>query len=46
MASPEKAKAAGIKDFLMKPTVKKELSETVRRVLDSRKGSDSSGNRT
>jgi PAS domain S-box-containing protein len=33
-ASPEKAKEAGIRDFLMKPIVRKELSETVRRVLD------------
>jgi PAS domain S-box-containing protein len=32
--SPEKAKAAGIRAFLMKPVVKKTLAETVRHVLD------------
>ncbi len=34
--SPEKARAAGISGFLMKPVVKRELAETVRQVLDSR----------
>jgi PAS domain S-box-containing protein len=34
-ASPEGAKAIGIRGFLMKPVAKKELAETVRRVLDS-----------
>jgi PAS domain S-box-containing protein len=33
--SPEKAKEAGIREFVMKPLVKKELAESVRRVLDS-----------
>ncbi|MEN6617679.1 MAG: PAS domain S-box protein, partial [Syntrophorhabdus sp.] len=32
--SPETAKEAGIKDFLMKPVAKKELAEAVRKVLD------------
>ncbi|MEN6616090.1 MAG: PAS domain S-box protein [Syntrophorhabdus sp.] len=32
--SPEKAKAIGIRAFLMKPVVKKTLAETVRQVLD------------
>ena len=33
--SPEIAKAAGIKGFLMKPLIKKEIAEAVRRVLDA-----------
>jgi PAS domain S-box-containing protein len=33
----EKAKAIGIKDFIMKPVDKKELAITVRRVLDTQK---------
>jgi len=33
-ASPEKAHEAGIRAFLMKPLMRKELAETVRRVLD------------
>lgn len=33
--SPEKAKEAGIKEFLMKPLGKKELAEVIRRVLDT-----------
>lgn len=37
--SPEKAKAAGISEFLIKPVDKRELAETVRRVLDSREKS-------
>ena len=36
MVSAEKAKEAGISAFVMKPVVKKELAETVRRVLDGR----------
>lgn len=32
--SPEKAKAVGINEFLMKPVAKRKLAETVRRVLD------------
>ncbi len=36
--SPEKAKSAGISGFVMKPLVKRELAETVRRTLDSRGG--------
>jgi predicted PurR-regulated permease PerM len=36
-ASPEKAQEAGIRAFLMKPLMRKELAETVRRVLDHRK---------
>ena len=34
--SEELAKEIGIREFIMKPLVKKELAETVRRVLDSR----------
>jgi two-component system, cell cycle sensor histidine kinase and response regulator CckA len=34
--SPEKAKAAGISEFAMKPVIKRELAETVRRALDNR----------
>ena len=33
--SPEKAKEAGIKEFLMKPLGKQELAEVIRRVLDT-----------
>ncbi len=36
--SKEKADALGIDDFLMKPIVKNELSQTIRTVLDSKKG--------
>ncbi len=36
-ASSEKAKSAGISEFVMKPIVKKQLAETIRRVLDSQK---------
>jgi FixJ family two-component response regulator len=36
MVSAETAKEAGIRTFLMKPVVRKELAETVRRVLDSK----------
>ncbi len=35
--SAEKAKEVGIREFVMKPVVKKELAETIRRVLDGRK---------
>ena len=35
-ASPKKAQAAGISEFLTKPVSKRELAETIRRVLDSR----------
>ncbi len=34
-ASPEKAKKAGISEFVMKPVTKKQLAEVVRRVLDA-----------
>lgn len=34
--SPEKARAAGISDFLMKPVAQRMMAETVRRVLDNR----------
>ena len=34
MVSPEKAKDVGICAFVMKPVVRKDLAETVRRVLD------------
>jgi FixJ family two-component response regulator len=34
--SPEKAKEAGIKEFLMKPLGRQELAEVIRRVLDDR----------
>lgn len=36
MVSEEKAKAIGISDFLMKPLVRQELADRVRRVLDAR----------
>lgn len=32
--TPEKTKEAGIKEFVMKPLLKKELAEVIRRVLD------------
>ncbi len=35
--SAERAKEVGIREFVMKPVVKKELAETIRRVLDGRK---------
>ena len=35
--SPEKAKAAGIREFVMKPLTKQEVAETIRRVLDAEK---------
>ena len=35
--SPEKAKKAGIKEFLMKPVARQELAQAVRRALDARR---------
>lgn len=32
--SPEKAKAAGIREFVMKPVAKREIAQTIRRALD------------
>jgi hypothetical protein len=37
MISVEKAREVGIREFVMKPIMKKELAETMRRVLDGRK---------
>jgi signal transduction histidine kinase/ActR/RegA family two-component response regulator len=37
MVSADKVKEVGIREFFMKPIVKKELAETIRRVLDGRK---------
>ena len=37
MVSADKATEAGICEFIMKPLVRKELAETIRRVLDERK---------
>ena len=34
--SPETAKKAGIKEFLMKPVARQELAQAVRRALDAR----------
>jgi len=34
--SPETAKKAGIREFLMKPLVKRELAQVIRRVLDAK----------
>ena len=34
--SPEMAKEAGIREFLMKPLVKQELAQVIRRVLDTK----------
>ena len=36
MVSADKAKEVGICEFVMKPVVKKELAETIRRVLDGK----------
>ena len=33
--SPEKAKALGIRDFLLKPVLKKDMAESIRRVMSS-----------
>ncbi len=38
--SPEMAKAAGIREFVMKPFAKREVAETVRRVLDEKRKSE------
>ena len=35
-ASPEIAKEAGIREFLMKPLTKRELAEAIRRALDGK----------
>ena len=32
--SPEKAKEAGIREFVMKPVTKKEMAQAIRRVLE------------
>ena len=37
--SPEAAKAAGIREFIMKPVAKREIATTVRRVLDAERKS-------
>ena len=37
--SPDIAKEAGIKEYLMKPLAKQELAEAVRRVLDEKQES-------
>ena len=37
MVSADKAREAGICEFVMKPMVRKELAETIRKVLDGRK---------
>ncbi|MHB8111215.1 MAG: response regulator [Syntrophorhabdaceae bacterium] len=37
IVSPEKAKKAGIKEFLMKPVTREELAKVVRRVIDDRR---------
>jgi CheY-like chemotaxis protein len=34
----EKTKAAGIREFVMKPLLKREMAETIRRVLDAERG--------
>jgi len=33
--SPEAAKAMGIREFVMKPIIKKDMAETIRRVIDT-----------
>ncbi|HUJ89166.1 MAG TPA: ATP-binding protein [Syntrophorhabdales bacterium] len=38
MVSADKAKEAGICEFIMKPMMKRELAETIRKILDQRKG--------
>lgn len=37
--SPEKAKEAGIREFIMKPIAKREMAQTLRRALDAYEGS-------
>jgi hypothetical protein len=34
MISRDEARALGIREFVMKPLVKREMAETIRRVLD------------
>ena len=36
MISREEARALGIREFVMKPLVKREIAETIRRVLDTK----------
>ena len=36
MVSAEKVKGVGIREFVMKPVVKRELAETIRKVLDTK----------
>ncbi len=43
--SPEKAKAAGIRESVMKPITKRETARTIRRVLDDCKGPEAKGHR-
>jgi FixJ family two-component response regulator len=38
--SPEKAKDAGIKEFLMKPLGKQQLAEVIRKVLNTARSED------
>ncbi len=38
-ASADEAKEAGIREFVMKPLLKREVAETIRRVLDAGRGS-------
>jgi FixJ family two-component response regulator len=38
MVSADKAKEAGICEFIMKPMVNRELAETIRKILDEGKG--------
>ena len=37
MITEERAKAIGIRDYLMKPVVKREITRAIRRVLDEGK---------
>lgn len=36
MISRDEARALGIREFVMKPLVKREMAETIRRVLDTK----------
>jgi len=36
--TPEKAKAIGFKDFIMKPLIRRQVAEAIRRVLDHKEG--------
>ncbi|OPY66014.1 MAG: Blue-light-activated protein [Syntrophorhabdaceae bacterium PtaU1.Bin034] len=38
VVSPEKAKDIGIREFVMKPLLRKEMAETIRRVLKAKRG--------